>query len=114
MRTHGGGRYPKSSGTQVACWNHCQWAYLAVGSLLSTERKILHWKVLRSPAACVSDKRLRLSAGTPQTPPPQPLARTSVLQEAAELYSETAKVETQTSWVGILAPWLNHSVEKVV
>lgn len=116
MRTQGGGRYPKSSGTNSArhrlpagiTANGLIWLWIPFCQL---KRKTLHWKVLRTLVACVSDKRLGLSAATPPAnPTPTPGKNFSITGSSTELYSETVKFETQTSWVGVLAPWLNHSV----
>lgn len=91
MRTKGAGRCPKLSGTDSA--RHRLPAGITASGLIQLrilfcqlKRKTLHWKVLRTLAARVSDKRPGLSAATPQPSLPQRLARISMLQEAAQSY----------------------------
>lgn len=91
MRTKGAGRCPKLSGTDSA--RHRLPAGITASGLIQLrilfcqlKRKTLHWKVLRTLAARVSDKRPGLSAASPQPSLPQRLARISMLQEAAQSY----------------------------
>lgn len=99
MRTQGAGRCPKSNGTNSA--RHRLPAGITARGLIclrilfcQLKRKTLHWKVLRTLAARVSDKRPGLSAATPQPSLPQPLARTNfrITGSSTELYSETASL----------------------
>ena len=99
MRTQGAGRCPKSNGTNSA--RHRLPAGITARGLICLQilfcqlkRKTLHWKVLRTLAARVSDKRPGLSAATPQPSLPQPLARTNfrITGSSTELYSETASL----------------------